>query len=318
MLPPAPDHDRTDAPISRPDAPAATTEPTAAVGAISHALARAPASGLVVAGVFGLQAGAAVTTGLYPAVGTGGVVTLRLCLAAAVLCGVWRPGLLHDRSTGRRWDRGTIGTIVAAGTLLAVHHLAYYNAVARVPLGAATTVEFLGPFALALAGSRRAADLAWALLAVTGVVLLGSGGLALNAAGLGFAAVAGACWAGYILVAARLARRVRDGGGLALAVTWGALLSLPFGLASGGTALLRPWVLALGLAVAVLSSVLPYSFQFEAIRRLPPRVFGILTSLEPAAGAVIGLLFLDQRLAPVQWIGIAAVACASAGATRRG
>ncbi|MDH6108707.1 inner membrane transporter RhtA [Kitasatospora sp. MAP12-15] len=285
---------------------------------VSRTLGRAPAGGLVVAGLCGLQGGAALATRLYPAVGIGGVVSLRLCLAAAVLCALWRPGLLRERGTGLRREPGTLGLIAAAGTLLAIHHLTYYNAVARLPLGAATTVEFLGPFALALAGSRRGADLAWALLALTGVALLGGGGLALNAVGLGFAAVAGACWAGYILVSARLAHRVRDGGALALAVTWGALLSLPFGLASGGTALLKPWVLALGLAVAVLSSVLPYSFQFEAIRRLPAGVFGILTSLEPALGAVVGLLFLDQRLAAVQWIGIAAVASASAGATRPG
>ncbi|GAA1942255.1 EamA family transporter [Kitasatospora viridis] len=273
-------------------------------------------AGLVLAGMCGLQAGAALTTGLYPAVGTAGVVTLRLCFAAAVLCALWRPGLRRDRVTGRRWDRGTLATVIATGTLLTVHHLTYYGAVVRIPLGAATTVEFLGPFALALAGSRRAPDLARALLALAGVVLLGAGGLALDPVGVALAAVAGACWAGYILLAGRLARRVAGGGGLALAVGWGALLSLPFGVASGGAALLRPGVLALGLAVAVLSSVLPYSLQFEAIRRLSPRVFGLLTSLEPAVGALIGLLFLGQRLAAAQWIGIAAVACASALAAR--
>jgi inner membrane transporter RhtA len=240
------------------------------------------------------------------------VVTLRLCIAAMVLCAVWRPRLRLRLRANRR----TYGIVIAAGTLLAAHHLSYYNAVARLPLGAATTVEFLGPFALALAGTRRTADVAWALLALAGVALLGGGGAQLDSVGLGFAAVAGACWAGYILVSARLARTFPDGGGLALAVSWGALLSLPFGLASGGTTLLKPWVLALGAAVAVLSSVLPYSFQFEAIRRLPPRVFGILTSLEPAVGAVVGLLFLGQHLAGVQWLGIVAVACASAGATR--
>jgi inner membrane transporter RhtA len=275
---------------------------------VIRGLGRAPAFSLVVAGLCCLQSGAALTTVLYPVVGPGGVVTLRLCIAAVLLCGFWRPRL--------RWDAGTFGTIVAAGTLLAAHHLMYYNAVLRLPLGAATTVEFLGPFVLAVAGSRRARNALWAVLALTGVALLGLGGIALNPVGLGFAAVAGACWACYILASSRLARKVSDGSGLALAVLWGALLSLPFGLVSGGTALFSPHVLALGAAVAVLSSVLPYSLQFEAIRRLPAHVFGVFTSLEPAVGALIGLIFLNQHLAVTQWLGIIAVAFASAGAAR--
>lgn len=271
-------------------------------------LGRAPAFSLVVTGLCCLQSGAALTTVLYPAVGPAGVVTLRLSIAAILLCGFWRPKL--------RWDRSTSGTILAAGSLLAAHHLMYYNALQRLPLGAATTVEFLGPFVIAVAGSRRARNALWAVLALTGVVGLGLGGTALNPAGLAFAAVAGACWACYILVSARLARTVSDGSGLAAAVLWGALLSLPFGLVSGGARLFSPRVLALGAAVAVLSSVLPYTLQFEAIRRLSPHVFGVFTSLEPAVGALIGLIFLHQHLAASQWLGVMAVALASAGAAR--
>ncbi|AJC60548.1 hypothetical protein GZL_08000 [Streptomyces sp. 769] len=256
----------------------------------------------------GLQCGAALTTRLYPTVGPAGVVTLRLCIAAVVLTALWRPGL--------RGDRGTLGIAAAAGTLLAVHHLGYYEAVDRLPLGAATTMEFLGPFAIALFGSRRAADLLWAGLAAAGVVLLSNSGIPLNAAGLAFASLAGCCWGGYLLVGKRLAGRVPDGRGLALAVTWGSLLSLPYGIAQAGTRLLDPGTLALATAVAILSSVLPYTFHLEALRRLPPRVFGILTSLEPAVGALIGLLLLGQHLATPQWAGVLAVALASIGATR--
>ncbi|QHA09371.1 EamA family transporter [Streptomyces broussonetiae] len=259
-------------------------------------------------GVVGLQCGAALTTRLYPTVGPAGVVTLRLCIAAVVLTALWRPGL--------RWDRATLGTAAAAGTLLAVHHLSYYEAVDRIPLGAATTMEFLGPFAIALFGSRRATDLLWACLAAAGVVLLSHSGIPLNTSGLAFASLAGCCWGGYILVGKRLAERVPDGRGLALAVMWGSLLSLPCGIAQAGTRLLAPGSLALATAVAVLSSVFPYTFHLEALRRLPPRTFGILTSLEPAVGALVGLLLLGQHLATPQWAGVLAVALASIGATR--
>ncbi|MGW7491502.1 EamA family transporter [Streptomyces sp. NPDC054786] len=276
---------------------------------MGRVLGKAPAPGLVCGGIVGLQAGAALSVRLYPAVGPAGVVMLRLVIAAVILGALWRP-------RWHRQPRSSLGVIVAAGTLLTVHHLAYYEAVGRIPLGAATTIEFIGPFAIALATSRRPADLWWSLLAAAGVLLLGEGGTPLSLLGIGLAALAAACWAGYILVSARLARRVSGGGGLALAVAWGALLSLPYGIAQGGSRLLDPRVLLLAAAVAVLSSVVPYSCNLEALRRIPPRVFGILTSLEPAVGAVVGLLLLGQRLGPVQCLGIAAVATASIGAGR--
>ncbi|MBC3840110.1 EamA family transporter [Streptacidiphilus sp. 4-A2] len=272
---------------------------------VTRALGRVPAPGLVFGGILGLQGGAALSVGLFPLVGPAGVVLLRLCFAAAVLVGFWRPG---------RPRPGTGRTVLAAGALLAAHHLCYYQAIGRIPLGAATTVEFLGPFAVALAGSRRLPELAWALLAAAGVLALGAGGAPLGPAGVGFAALAGGCWAGYILVSARLARQVGDGSGLALAVAWAALLSLPYGLFQAGQRLLEPRTLLLGAAVALLSSVLPYSLNLEALRRIPPRVFGVLTSLEPAVGALLGVLLLGQHLSPAQYAGIAAVAAASAGA----
>ncbi|MFJ9852947.1 EamA family transporter [Streptomyces sp. NPDC101150] len=294
-------------PISTVDAPERTSG-----AALGGALGRVPAPGLVCGGILGLQGGAALSVGLSPLVGPAGVVLLRLSLAALILGALWRPrGLREPR---------TLGIVAAAGSLLAVHHLAYYEAVRRIPLGAATTLEFLGPFAISLAGSRRLPDVLWSLLAAAGVVLLGEGGAPLGLPGIALAALAGACWAGYILVSARLARRVHGTGGLALAVAWGALLSLPYGIAQGGGRLLEPRVLLLGAAVAVLSSVLPYSCNLEALRRIPPRVFGILTSLEPAIGALIGLVFLGQHLGALPCLGIAAVAAASlaAAAARRG
>ncbi|MEU8033261.1 EamA family transporter [Streptomyces sp. NPDC049099] len=236
------------------------------------------------------------------------MVTLRLVLAALVLTALGRPRI--------RGDRTGLGIAAVAGTLLAVHHLAYYEAVARLPLGAATALEFLGPFTIALCGSRRAPDLLWAGLAATGVLLLSHSGSALDATGIACAILAGCCWGGYILAGKRLAGHDPGSNGLALAVTWGALLSLPYGIMQAGTRLLDPGTLAVAAAVAVLSSVVPYTFQMEALRRLTPRVFGVLTSLEPAVGALIGLVLLGQHLAVAQWAGVAAVGLASVGATR--
>lgn len=271
-------------------------------------LGAVPAPGLVVCGVVGLQSGAALATRLGAEVDPAGVVTLRLCIAAVMLCVIWPPGL--------HWDRRTLATSMAAGTLLAAHHLSYYEAIERIPLGPATTIEFLGPFVISLAGARRRIDVLWSLLAVVGVALLGKGHLAGDWTGIGFAAMSAGCWAGYILVSARLAGRMRDGRGLAAAVTFGALLSIPYGVVQAGAQLVEPRVLLLACAIAVLSSVLPYSCYLEALRRLSPRVFGTLTSLEPAVAALIGLLVLHQHLAVQQYAGSAAVGAASMGATQ--
>ncbi|MEU1515208.1 EamA family transporter [Streptomyces sp. NPDC005811] len=273
-------------------------------------MGKIPAPGLVLGGVCGIQFGAAFAPRVYPQVGAAGVVFLRLLIAGALLCLIWRPRRRDLSSVkGARW------TVIAAGALLAGHHLAFYQAVKYVPLGAVATIEFLGPFAIALAGSRRAVDVLPACMAAGGVVLLGGGGVPLDVRGLTLAAVAACCWAGYIIVSSRMARSLSGGQGLALAIVWAALLSAPYGIAHAGSALLDPQVLWVAAVVAVASSVLPYSLNLEALRRIPPHVFSVLTSLEPAAGALFGLLILGQRLAWPQWLGIAAVACASVAAT---
>ena len=298
------------APASAP-APGSAPSPssgTAAAVQIGRALDSVPAPGLVIAGMCGLQGGAALASGLFPKVGAPGVVLVRLGFAGILLGALWRPRV--------RWNRRELAAVCATGTLLAIHHLCYYQAVARIPLGEATTVEFLGPFALSLISARRPITVLWSLLALSGVVLL-SGDGAYDKVGFLFAAIAGACWASYIVVSSRLARKADSGQALALAVAWGALISLPYGLARAGTQLFSAHVLLLGLAVAVLSSVLPYSFNLAALRRIPPRTFAILSSLEPAVGALIGLIFLSQSLGLVQWTGVAAVVAASVGASAR-
>ncbi|MFG2892495.1 DMT family transporter [Streptomyces sp. NPDC048248] len=280
----------------------------------SAVVGKVPAPCLVLAGVSGIQFGAALAPSAYPQAGAAGVVFLRLLIAGVILCVLWRPRRRALKSAKGAWK-----TVLAAGALLAGHHIAFFEAVNHIPLGIVATIEFLGPFAIAMAGSRRALDLLPACLAAGGVLLLSGGGsTSLPAVGLALAATAACCWAGYILVSARMATRLSGGQGLAVAITWAALLSAPYGIAHAGTGLLDPHVLWVAAVVAVVSSVLPYSLNLEALRRIPPRVFGVLTSLEPAAGALFGLLVLGQHLQRSQWLGISAVACASIAATYLG
>lgn len=273
-------------------------------------LGSVPPPALVLAGIVSVQFGASLAKELFPVAGAVGVVALRLVFAAVILLAVWRPSL---RMTGQAWL-----AVVLFGAVLGVMNVLFYESLDRIPLGVAVTVEFLGPLAVALAGSRRWLDAVWALLAAGGVVLLTDGGGHVAWLGVLFALGAAACWACYILLSARVGAHTTGGGGLAIAMAIGGVLVAPFGIASAGTALLHPVPLAAGLGVALLSSVVPYSVELEALRRIPPRVFGVLMSLEPAVGAVCGLLVLHQSLHPVQWIAVCLVVAASVGATRTG
>jgi inner membrane transporter RhtA len=267
-----------------------------------------PPTALVLLGVVSVQMGSALAKHLFSAVGSSGTVALRLFFAAAVLMLWWRPSL--------RMDRRTWTVVLGYGVILGSMNLCFYLALARLPLGIAVTVEFLGPLAVALAGSRRWLDAFWALLAAGGVVLLMEGRGDLNLVGFLFALAAGTLWGLYILAGAALGRHTTEGNGLALGMAVAALVAVPFGVASSGTALIQPWVLAAGLGVALLSSVVPYTLDLEALRRIPPHVFGILMSLEPAMAALIGLVVLQESLHWAQWIAVLCVVAASAGSTR--
>lgn len=279
-----------------------------AAARVSGALERMPAPALALGGVTSLQCGAALATRLFPAVGVVGVVTLRLAFAAIILGAWWRPRL--------RGDRATWVLTAATGALLAVHHLSYYQAIDRIPLGAATTIEFAGPLVIALVTARRRSHVAWALLAALGVAAIARPGGHLSWPGVLFAGAAGACWAGYITLSATLTRRAGDARPLAPAMACGAVICLPYGIAVAGPALLRPANLLLGLVVSLLASVISYSLQMDALRRMPRRLFSVLTSTEPAVAALLGLLVLGQPVTAVEALGIAAVVAASAGAAR--
>lgn len=266
--------------------------------------------GLVLAGGISVQFGGALAVTLMPRVGALGVVTLRLLVAAVVLLVICRPSL-------RGHSRADWGTVVVFGVTMAAMNGLFYQSLARIPLGPAVTLEVLGPLALSVLTSRRALNAVWAGLALAGVFLLGGGGFSsLDPVGVAFALGAGAMWATYIVFSARTGRRFPQADGLALAMVVAAVVFLPLGVAESGTKLLNPTTIALGSVVAVLSSVLPYTLELLALRRLPSSTFAILMSLEPAVAATAGFLILHQALSVPEAMAIALVIAASMGAVR--
>ncbi|MFE9647321.1 DMT family transporter [Streptomyces sp. NPDC006365] len=266
--------------------------------------------GLVLAGGVSVQFGGALAVSLMPRAGALGVVSLRLVVAAVVLLVVCRPRL-------RGHSRADWGTVVLFGITMAAMNGLFYQSAARIPLGAAVTLEVLGPLALSVLASRRAINLVWAGLALAGVFLLGGGGFStLDPVGVAFALSAGAMWAAYIIFSARTGRRFPRADGLALAMAIGAVLFLPLGIVESGAKLLNPTTIALGAAVAVLSSVLPYTLELLALRRLPASTFAIMMSLEPAVAALAGFLVLSQTLTLTESLAISLVIAASIGAVR--
>ncbi|MEU8944709.1 EamA family transporter [Streptomyces sp. NPDC048489] len=266
--------------------------------------------GLVLAGGVSVQFGGALAVTLMPRTGALGVVTLRLLVAAVVLMVICRPKV-------RGHSRADWATVVVFGLTMAAMNGLFYQSVARIPLGPAVTLEVLGPLVLSVVASRRALNLLWAGLALGGVFLLGGGGFgSLDTVGVAFALSAGGMWAAYILFSARTGRRFPQADGLALAMVVAAVAFLPLGIAESGTRLLDPTTVALGAAVAVLSSVLPYTLELLALRRLPASTFAILMSLEPAVAATAGFLVLHQALSAAEALAIALVIAASMGAVR--
>ena len=273
-----------------------------------------PAPALVLLGIGSVQLGAAFAKRLFEELPPSAVVTLRLATSTVVLVLIsrqlWRAG-------ERYWRRGDLLVAGAFGVTLATMNFSFYESFSRIPLGIAVTIEFLGPLGVAVAFSRRWLDLLWVGLAAAGVGLLvldDSG--AVTAAGVAFALLAAAAWAGYILLSAETGRRFPGSSGLALASLTATLLVLPAGIATGGADLLRPDLLLIGAAIGLLSSVVPYTFELEALRRMPARVFGILMSLEPAVAAMVGLVILGEKLDVRAWTAIGCVVVACLGATR--
>jgi inner membrane transporter RhtA len=271
---------------------------------------RIPPTLLVVVAVSSVQFGAAFAKTIFDEVGPGGTVFLRVLFAAVVLVAIWRPAV-------RGRTRADWRLIALFGLCLGAMNLAFYEAIERIPLGIAVTLEFVGPLGVAIAGSRRLLDLAWVVLAAAGIVLLSDFGTAdLDGLGVALALGAGTLWAVYILLSARMGRVFPGGSGLALAMVAAAAVLAPFGVADAGAELLTPEVLAVGAAVAILSSAIPYTLEMEALRRMPAGVFGVMMSIEPAVAALAGFIVLDEGLATRELVAILLVVAASAGAAR--
>lgn len=303
-----------DATIRPPEAGRVTTSTAPTIPSTAPAQRGSGAAVLMVLGsCTSLQVGAACAARLFPVIGSAAATFLRLAVAAVVVLVVARPRL-------HRWTSGQWRSVALFGLSLAAMNGCFYAAIARIPLGTAVTVEFLGPLTLAAVLSRRLRDLVWVLLAAGGVLLLGaadgvgSGGR-LDPVGIGFALAAGVFWAGYILASARVGAAVPGQGGLGGALLVGAVALAPLGTPGAVAAATRPEVLLLAAATGVLASVIPYSLELAALRRLPPRVFGVLLSLEPAVAATAGWLLLGQGTDARAAIAVAVVVLASAGST---
>ncbi len=265
---------------------------------------RAAAVGLVLAAAVSPQVGAVIAVSLFDELGPAGAAFLRLAIAAIVLWVVWRPRLTGD-----------LRLAAAFGVALGLMNWSFYEAIARIPLGAAVTIEFAGPLLVGVIGSRRPLDVLWVALAAVGIVILvDPGGGSMDPAGVGFAVAAGACWMAYIYLCKRTGTAFPGGSGLALAMVVGALIVLPAGVIQADGALAQPNLLGAAFVVALTSSVLPYSLELEALRRLPESVFGVLMSLDPAIAALAGFLVLGQDLGVRDVLAIAMVVVASAGA----
>jgi inner membrane transporter RhtA len=294
-------------------------------------LGRLPPSLLVGTGIVSVQLGAGLAGRLFTEIPAAAVTGLRLWTSAVMMAVIGGQGLaltLGDMARRRRWRDAAVAVVF--GVTLGLMNFSIYQSFARIPLGIAVTIEFLGPLAVAVVSSRRAVDLLWVGLAGLGVALLARGGASLASGavpgsrggtglavtGVAFALVAAAAWAAYIMLSAATGRRLKGSSGLVIAMIIAALVVTPPAAAAGRAALLRPGVLGAGAVIGLLSSVIPYRFELEALRRIPARVFGIWMSLEPAVAAVVGLVLLGESLAARQWAAVCCVTVASAGAAR--
>lgn len=256
------------------------------------------------------QMGSAFAKALFPQVGPAGMVLLRVGIAAIALLLLWRPRWTAD--TQRHWP-----LLVQFGTALVMMNFSFYLAIERLPIGIAVAIEFLGPLGLAAVKSRRWMDGCWVMLAAVGIILLTPwGGFEVDPVGILFALLAASGWAMYIVLSAKTGQALPGGQGLAWAMAIGTVILLPIGIVGAGTSLLNPALIGMGLGVALLSSVIPYSCELEALRSLSVYVVGILLSLEPVAAAVTGWLVLGEVLTVRAMVAIVLVAIAAAGVSR--
>ena len=265
---------------------------------------------LVLAAMASVQMGASIAKTMFPVVGPLGMVAVRVALGTIVLCLILRPW--RARVNASNWR-----ALAVYGITLGVMNVFYYLSLSRVPLGIVVAIEFTGPLAVAVFASRRIVDFCWIVLAAAGLLMLlpvANPGVGIDPVGGLLALAAGACWAIYIIFGQK-AGADHGAQGVALGSLISAVLVVPVGFIDRGTISLSGSVLLPGLAVGILSTALPYSLEMYALTRLPARTFGILMSIEPAFGALVGVVYLHEWLTTIQWIAIALIITASIGAT---
>ncbi len=279
----------------------------------------APIATIVVA-MISIQSGAALAKHLFPLVGAAGATALRLFFAATILLLVWRPFGKPMGSLPPAERRAARISVLTYGASLGTMNLLFYLALERIPLGLAVAFEFSGPLTLALIRSRRAIDFLWVACAVAGLVLLLPIGTPahLDLIGVAFALGAGACWALYIVFGQSVGAAMHSGVGVALGMLVAAAVVLPVGVVSAGRSLLSWEAAGMAMGVAILSSALPYSLEMYALKRIPAHTFAVLMSIEPAIGALSGLIFLGEELRALQWTGIGFIMVASFGCAGTG
>ena len=262
--------------------------------------------GAAIAALVSVQTGAALAKSLFPLVGPEGVAALRLGLSAVILLAVLRPW--------RIWRQANMLHLLGYGVMMGLMNLLIYRAFLYIPVGIAVSIEVIGPLGAALLCSRRRIDLLWIALSVAGLALLpwGTDSHGLDPRGVLYSLAAALAWGLYVLLGSKVA--VHGKQAVATGMLFAALLGVPLGVDQAGADLLAPWVLTIGLGVALLSSTVPFLLDMYAMRHLPPSIFGVLLSASPAAGAIAGWLILNEVLTLVQWLGIAAIAMACAGA----
>jgi inner membrane transporter RhtA len=287
-------------------------EPTLAPARGGGLLRSLPPVVLVLMSISSTQIGAALAKDVFPVLGTRPTVFLRVASAAILLLAVARPPWKGQ------WRRH-MGIVTLFGTILAVMNFLFYMSLSRVPLAIAVTVEFTGPLAVAIAGSRRVRDLVWVVLAAAGILLLSPiEARDIDPVGVAYALGAGVCWAAYIIAGARMGRALEGGDALAVAMTIAAALLVPFGAMGVVRGIRTPLAILTGCIVGLLSSAVPYSLEVEALRRLPTRVFGVWMSLEPGIAALAGFLMLGERLGWHGLVALVLITVASAGAAAWG
>ena len=263
----------------------------------------------VLLAIVSVQCGAAIAKGLFPEIGAAATASLRIGLSAVILLVAFRPKL--SELNAKQWKY-----VILYGLSLGAMNMIFYFAIERIPIGLGVTLEFVGPLVLAIFSSKKAVDFIWVILAAVGIALIAPWtDKGLDLIGVLLALLAGAFWAAYILLGGRISKIMKGGEAVAVGMLFATILILPFGFAGGGLNHLNPKLLALGAALALLSSAIPFTLEITALKQLPPRTFSILMSLEPAMASLAAFVFLQEYLTVVECAAVACVVIASAGSS---